>query len=195
VNVAHPITTVIPSLDGPVLAALASSNAPVSLTVLHRRAGQGSLSGVRTVLLRLVEEGLVADVPGGYLLNRDHVAAPAVIELSDLHGALIRRIRGCIHDWAGDVALAGLFGSAARRDGGSASDIDVLIVSDDERMDDLIEELAERIPAWTGNHAQVIGRDRSGIQALRDAEEPILDSWGHDLVVVVGDRDVLEASR
>lgn len=185
------MSTVVPSLDGPVLSALASSNAPASLTVVHRRAGRGSKSGVRSVLLRLVEEGLVESVPGGYRLNRDHVATPAVIQLTDLHGELLRRIRQCVDDSGVDVALVGLFGSAARRDGDSTSDIDVLIVSDDEGLDALVDVLTERIPSWTGNPAQVIGRTSATLRALREAREPIIASWTEELLVVAGNRDVL----
>lgn len=41
-------------------------------------------------MLRLVGEGLVHDVAGGYLLNREHLAAPVV----DLLANLPRRARG-----------------------------------------------------------------------------------------------------
>lgn len=73
-----PITTVVPSLDGPVLVALAATTTPMGLATVHARAGRGSKSGVRAVLLRMVGEGLVLEVPGGYVLNRDHLATPAV---------------------------------------------------------------------------------------------------------------------
>src|SRR5690606_33562771 len=58
-DVSMPITTVVPSLDGPVLAALAGTSGAMELGVLHDRAGRGSRSGVRSVLLRMVEVGLV----------------------------------------------------------------------------------------------------------------------------------------
>lgn len=93
-----PITTVIPSLDGPALAALAAMTAPMGLADVHTRSGRGSKSGVRSVLLRMVEEGLVLEVHGGYVLNRDHVAAPAVMLLASLHGELANRIRAVVEE-------------------------------------------------------------------------------------------------
>lgn len=190
-NVAMPILSVIPSLDGPVLAALSGTNSPLSLAEVHARAGRGSKSGVRQVLLRMVDEGLVLGVPGGFVLNRQHVAAPAVAMLADLHGELTRRIRSAVDNWTEEVALVGLYGSAARRDGDAASDIDVLVVSDAADLDTLIDELTVLIRSWTGNAAQVIGLSAAELRRLRRAKEPIVARWEQDLIVISGDRRAL----
>ena len=189
-DVSMPITAVVPSLDGPVLAALAATATPMGLAAVHARAGQGSKSGVRSVLLRMVDEGIVLEVPGGYVLNRDHIAAPAVEMLATLHGELISRIRAAVEECP-TPELVGMFGSAARRDGDASSDIDVIVVSDDPDLDDRVDELAEGIRRWTGNRAQVIGRTPKEIARLRRAKEPILSEWARDLVVIVGERSSL----
>lgn len=190
-DVSMPITTVVPSLDGPVLTALAATAGPMRLADIHALAGRGSKSGVRSVLLRMVDEGLVLEVPGGYVLNRDHLAAPAVKLLATLHGELTNRIRDAVDEWPIPPTLVGLFGSAAGRDGDVNSDIDVLVVSDDPDLDDRVDELAERIRRWTGNRAQVIGRTPTEIARLRRAKEPILTGWTRDLIVIVGERTAL----
>ncbi len=188
-----PFRSVLPSLDGPVLAVLSGTTAPLSLAEVHRRAGEGSKSGIRRVLLRLVGEGLVHEVPGGYLLNRDHLAAPAVELLTNLHGELTARMRGEIEGWTARPRLVGLFGSAARRDGDASSDIDVLVISDDAGED--VERLGERIEAWTGNTVQVISLTPADIRRLRKAKEPIVAVWERELVVVSGDRRALLGTR
>jgi predicted nucleotidyltransferase len=193
-DVSMPISSVVPSLDGPVLVALAATTAPASLAEVHRRAGRGSKSGVREVLLRMIEVGLVDDVPGGFVLNREHVAAPAVAMLADLHGELVRRIRSTVDEWGGEVALVGLFGSAARRDGDSSSDIDLLVVSDAEGMDDLIDTLTGQVRSWTGNRAQVIGMPAAELGRLRRAKEPIVARWDAEVVVICGDRRALRST-
>jgi predicted nucleotidyltransferase len=139
----------------------------------------------------MVDEGLVLEVPGGYVLNRDHVAAPAVELLAGLHGELATRIRAATEAWPVAPALVGLFGSAARRDGDASSDIDVLIISDDPDLDDRVDELAEKIRRWTGNRPHVIGRAPNAVAALRKRREPILAEWTRDLLVLTGDRAVL----
>ena len=189
-----PISSVVPSLDGPVLVALAATTAPASLAEVHRRAGRGSKSGVREVLLRMIDVGLVDDVPGGFVLNREHVAAPAVAMLADLHGELARRIRAAVDDWGGEVSLVGLFGSAARRDGDSSSDIDLLLVSDAEGIDDLIDRLTGLVRSWTGNRAQVIGMPSAELRRLRRAKEPIVARWDAEVVVICGDRRALRST-
>lgn len=194
-DVSMPITTVVPSLDGPVLAALVRTTVPLSLAAVHEGAGRGSKSGVRSVLLRLVDEGVVLAVPGGYVLNREHVAAPAIELLATLHGELVDRLRSTVEEWPVAPSLVGLFGSAARRDGDAASDIDVLVVSDDPDLPDRIDELSDLIRRWTGNGAHVIGRSTSEVRRLRRAGEPILAEWTRDLLVITGDRSVVDIRR
>lgn len=193
-DVSMPISAVVPSLDGPVLAALAATTGPVGLAELHRRAGRGSKSGVREVLHRMIEDGLVHDVPGGFVLNREHLAAPVVALLADLHGELARRIRASVEAWGGDVAVVGLFGSAARRDGDRASDIDLLVVSDAPSLGTLVEQLSDAIPVWTGNRAQVVGLGPADLRRLRRSKEPIVAQWDAELLVISGDRRALRAA-
>jgi predicted nucleotidyltransferase len=194
VDVAVPLRSVVPTLDGPVVVVLAATTAPLSLAEVHRRAGGGSKSGIRRVLLRLVAEGVVHDVPGGYLLNRDHLAAPAVELLANLHGEFLARIRREVDGWTRPPDLVGLFGSAARRDGDASSDIDLLVVGDAPDVDD-VDRLGQRIEAWTGNTAQIIALTPGDLRRLRRAGEPIVAVWDRELVVVVGDRRALKGSR
>lgn len=190
-DVATPISSVIPSLDGTVLAVLTATDEPMSLAEIHRMTHRGSKAGVRRVLMRLVDTGIVWHVPGGYMLNRAHVAAPGIEALSALHGSLMNRIRDTLDEWQGEIALAGLFGSASRRDGDEHSDIDVLIVSDSEGLDDLADTLAQRIRDWTGNQAHVVARSIDDVQRMRRSAEPVTDSWIRDLVVLRGDLRIL----
>lgn len=189
-----PLRAVVPTLDGPVVAVLTATTAPLALAEVHRRAGGGSKSGIRRVLLRLVAEGIVHEVPGGYALNREHLAAPAVELLANLYGELLARIRGEVEDWAQTPILVGLFGSAARRDGNASSDIDLLVVGEDTNLDD-VDRLGRRIEAWTGNTAQVIALSPGDLRRLRRAKEPILAVWERELVVISGDRGALKGSR
>ncbi len=186
-DVSMPITSVVPSLDGPVLAFLSATTGPTGLAEIHRRVGRGSKSGVRNVLLRMVEVGIVQEVPGGYVLNRKHLAAPAVELLAEMHGELIRRIRLFVDNWDADVSLVGLFGSTARRDGNSASDIDVLVVSESAELDNFRDLLADQIRSWTGNRAQVIALTSQDLWRLREVGESVVANWDRELVVISGD--------
>lgn len=194
VDVASPISSVIPSLDGAVLGALAGTTAPLNLTAVHRLTGRGSLSGVRRVLVRLVGAGIVHEVPGGYVLNREHVAAGAIEELANLWAEVFERIRTSVGDWGATPEIVAIFGSAARRDGDEASDIDLLVVSDAEETAEQAADLAEQVASWTGNPARVLTLSRSDLRRMRRAKEPILREWERDLVVIVGERQALKAA-
>jgi predicted nucleotidyltransferase len=194
-DVRSPISSVIPSLDGAVLGALARTTAPLNLSAVHELAGAGSLSGVRLVLMRLVATGIVLDVPGGYVLNRDHVAAPAVAALAELWGEVLTRVRDQVDEWEDAPALVGVFGSAARRDGDEGSDIDLLVVSDSAEVAERAAELAELVEQWTGNAAHVVTVSSKDLRRMRRAREAILAEWERDLVVITGSRDALRRAR
>jgi predicted nucleotidyltransferase len=193
-DVANPISSVIPSLDGAVLSALAGTTAPLNLSTVHRLASRGSLSGTRRVLVRLVDAGVVEHVPGGYALNRDHVAAPAITALSNLWGDVLDRIGHHVADWSRKPRLVGLFGSAARRDGDEQSDIDLVVVSEATDAAERAADLAAQVERWTGNPTRVVTVSSKGLRRMRRARERILVEWERDLVVIEGSRDALKAA-
>jgi hypothetical protein len=120
------------TLDGPTLIALATVVQPLTVNEIAHRASRGSEIGIRRALVRLVDEGIVSAVKIGkttvYNLNRDHVAASVVLEMSRLRAELWRRLSVEISSWRVTPAYACVFGSAARRDGDESSDIDILLV-------------------------------------------------------------------
>lgn len=193
-DVSSPINSVVPSLDGAVYSVLSGTIAPLPLSRVHRLAGRGSKAGIRQVLLRMVAHGLVLEVPGGYLLNRDHVAAPVVEQLSALRRELLGRIAAQVDGWPARPSLVGIFGSAARRDGDHASDIDLLVVCDDAGATDWSADLAAAVQRWTGNNAHVVTLGTDDLRRLARAREPIVATWRLELEVVCGSVDTLAAA-
>lgn len=187
--------SVIPSLHGPVLAVLARTNAPLRLAEIHRRAATGSYSGVRKVLHQLVEHGAVDEVPGGFRLNRDHLAADAIVQLASLHGLLAERLRQWADGQEG-VQFVGLFGSVARRDGDENSDIDVLVLADlpAEVRSALRDELTLLLGRWTGNDGHVHVLDEAAVLRLVEDGAPMVESWAEELQPVVGHAPSLEST-
>ena len=159
-DVARPLTVLVPSLDGPVLEALARTSRPVTGREAHRLAGAGSESGVRLVLARLVEHGLVNATQAGkatlYVANREHIAWPLVEGLVNLRRELFARMGKLIAAWSSPPATVTVFGSAARGDGGLDSDIDVLVVGGADRAD--VYEAADRAQARLGMEVNPVVR-------------------------------------
>ena len=170
--------------------------------------GRTSHSGVLDSLHRLTEHGLVTRVElnRAYLfaLNHDHLAAPAVEMLANLREKLIAEIRSTVGEWQIAPLHVSLYGSAARGDGGTQSDIDIFIVrasevdEDEPLWRDQIDDLRGRVQRWTGNHASVVERDESQLARLRETQPPIFGELLSDAIVVSGSRaqlsDLLEAA-
>jgi predicted nucleotidyltransferase len=121
-----------PTLDGPVLAVLAQSGRPLTVGEIAARAARGSEIGVRRVLARLVEQGIVQATEMGrnrvHELNREHISAAAAELFAGLRLELWKRLREELAGWDPQPLHAAVFGSAARGDGGPESDIDLLLV-------------------------------------------------------------------
>lgn len=159
-------------------------------------AGRRSHSGVLDVLHRLSEHGLVTRVQlnRGYLftLNRDHLAAEAVDLLMGLRIKLFESIKSEIADWETIPVHASVYGSTARGDGDTTSDIDLLIVRPDkvareeQHWQAQVDGLREQIEAWTGNRASVADISKTELTELRRQKRPIISELGTDAVAVFG---------
>jgi hypothetical protein len=140
------------------------------------------------VLERLVAHGVAVKDPAGYRLNREHVAADAVVALASLHGRFTARVRSWLGERAEQVVVAaGIFGSMARRGGTPNSDIDLLVVVDDDGQGELLrDELADAVLAWTGNHRQALVLTPAQLAEMRAQQVPLVESWRSDLQMIEG---------
>lgn len=181
----------------PVLHALSSRASPATAAQVRRAAAAGTEAGVRRALDRLARHGLVMTEEIGdrvaYLLNRDHVLYPAATALLRAQDELPRRVRGEIPAWQIPPVAAALYGSAARRDGDAASDIDILLVRpanlgsrERELWNDQVHRLRGLVQRWTGNRCQVTDRTLAALRRLSPAREPIIDEWRKDAVSLAG---------
>jgi predicted nucleotidyltransferase len=189
---------VTPSLDATVLQVLAATTSPSTGGEVARRTAHGSREGVRRVLARLVSQGVVlADARAGvtlYSLNREHVLADPIIQITRARSAIIDRITHRLSQWEPTPRHASLFGSFARGDADNDSDIDVLVVLSDTGEDDVgvseaaADDLSQAIRRWTGNHAHIVTTRTSVIADMRESRDPLLDSWRADHVHLWGER-------
>lgn len=197
----RPLLTVTPTVDGDVLTVLARADAAFTAPTVQRLLDRHSVPGVRKVLNRLVEQGIViADQAGRtltYRLNRDHLAAAPIIELAHLDDALVERTRTAVATWDPAPLLVMLFGSAATGGMRVDSDIDVFVVGDEpsdagDRWRAQISELELDITKWTGNDARVLGYT---VDDLAHANDVVIDDIARDGILVVGDRALLRPAH
>jgi len=191
-----PISTVVPSLDGPVLLVLARAEEGLSGRQIHKLAESGSVAGVRLVLQRLAATGLVhVDDLGNsllYRLNRKHILAPIVDQLANVRSTLISRLADEISGWRIPPVHASVYGAIARGDGDLDSDVDLLLIRPDrhEFVDVLWEEqvgrLMQAVVDLTGNAAHVFELSQTELSGHLATEDPILNDWVQPSIQLTG---------
>ena len=191
-----PVLDVAPAVRGALLQALARLEQPVTRRQLAAAAGVAP-GNASAVIEELVRAGLVSETAAGrasmVALNRTHLAAGPVLALAGLRGELIRRLRERLSAWP-DLVGAWLFGSVARGDADSDSDVDLLIVADDLESRDLHERLAQLhadVRSWTGNDLQLVEHSTASWRKLVRAKNPLVQQIGRDGIAMTGDTAVL----
>ena len=197
-DVGYPHRAVSPSLDGEVLVTLARSTRPQTGRGIARLVRRGSRPGVTQALGRLTEQGIVSMTEVGssmvYILNRDHIAAPAVEVLAKLRETLLDRINQELTQWRIQPLHASIFGSAARGDGDTTSDIDLFIIrpttidEDDQQWRDQIYRLGNHVRQWTGNNAGIAEISEQQLPQLSTERPLIIEELERDAITLVGKR-------
>ncbi|MCY7287195.1 MAG: nucleotidyltransferase domain-containing protein [Cryobacterium sp.] len=187
---------ITPTLDAWVLRTVVQTTRPLSGRQIARLVEQGSLGGVQKALARLVEQGIVlADAhPSAtmFTLNRDHLAAKPVIELAQLPTTLVKRLKDLIQTWVIQPQHAYLFGSAARQDGDTSSDVDVLLIHPATSIEGgnawspQVHDLATKIRLWTGNDAGIVDLSATDLERMQRNDEAILGSWEREGILLAG---------
>ncbi|MCD5422905.1 nucleotidyltransferase domain-containing protein [Rhodococcus pyridinivorans] len=200
----RPFATVTPTLDGDVLAVLASTDATFTISQVQRLLATGSGEGIRKVLTRLVAQGVVLHDRVGrtntYRLNTEHLAAEPIMALSQLNSTFLRRLEKHLHGWRTTLRYAAVFGSAATGRMKLDSDIDLLLVraadtddDGDDAWEERVTELARLVTAWTGNDASVVEYTEDELRAAAAAGEPLLRDVSKQGLTVAGTRSWFNA--
>lgn len=196
-NLSAPHTAVAPKVDGKILIVLSGTTRPLSGREVARLAG-ASQNATNLVLRRLVEHGLVHVQEAGrgaallYTLNRDHIAAEAVLILASLRSRFFARLKEAVRRWSLQPVHASVFGSAARGDGDVESDIDLFIVrpngigEDDERWRAQIDRLAKQVESWTGNRAGIAEASQADARRLKRERAAVIRELESDAVALAG---------
>lgn len=196
-DLTRPARCIAPSLHIDVLGVLAGTTMPLTGRQVQRLLGsRASLGGVQNVLTKLVTSGLVHLTEAGsshlYVLNREHVAAEAVLALTDLRGRLFERIREAVGSWSTQPLSVTVFGSAARGDGSEESDVDLFVVRpeavapDDASWTRDVAELNASIRRWSGNAGSVIDVTPRQVSAMIARQEPVVAELARDQVLLLG---------
>ncbi|NDI16175.1 MAG: hypothetical protein EBY88_07980 [Actinobacteria bacterium] len=198
-DISSPISSVIPGVPGVILQVLARTTQPLTGSgIADLVAPRWSRAGVTKALHGLVESGLVTCMPAGranlYTLNREHVAATPVLELSHLRATLIDRISAAVRAWPTAATAVYVYGSLARSSGNSSSDIDLLVVrprhvrESNEKWSSQILRLTDNVHEWSGNHCEILEYTVVELQRLVKRKDALILSLRRDAQLVAGQR-------
>jgi hypothetical protein len=127
-----------------------------------------------------------------HTLNRDHLAAPAVEIIAEIRIELLGRLIENLSGWQIAPVHASMFGSAARGDGDTESDIDLLIVRssdvdpEEPAWDTQLAGLSELVFDSTGNRAGIVDLTELELGEMSKLKQPIIDELRRDAIDLVG---------
>ena len=190
----RPFATVTPTLDGDVLAVLATHEATFTTGQIHRILNAFSEEGIRKVLARLVVQGVVlAERIGNtyaYRLNTAHLAAEPIVALAKLFNTFLSRLEQHLSGWEYPPVYAAVFGSSVRGTMTVDSDVDLFLVRASDTPETVwtrqVTELAAAVAAWTGNDARLVEYSVADLPAART--EPMVQELLERGLTVAGSR-------
>jgi hypothetical protein len=172
-----------------VLGVLAGTSAGLTGRTVARLAGL-SHTGAGKVLTQLVEHGVVLAEPVGaanaYRLNREHLLVGPALGMLQALDRLETQLGAAIGSWPVPCAGCALFGSAARRDGTTRSDLDVLVLRpdtvavDDRAWRAQLDDTASQVERWTGNPLSWVEFDTGTFTQMITTHEPLIGELRRD---------------
>lgn len=191
-ELSSPSSDLIGRNDAALLTRLDAVSTPLSGRELARLAGQLTHTTAQRSLNRFVEIGLVRRIRIGsafaYELNREHVYWAGLELLLASRRRIDETIRSIVsrHPVASSVAV---FGSYARNEATSASDLDIVVVFTDDAEEVMKERCLDdllRLDRIIGNPVQVLPVSMSVLDDMVDAGDALIDSWLDDARMVSG---------
>lgn len=194
----RPVQTVIPGVQGEVLAVLAATEAELTMRTVAGLAGV-SVNRAVSVLNDLVGLGVVRRRDAGRAalvsLDRENEVARLVVALSDVREAVLGRLRHEARSIRPEPASIVLFGSFAAGTSTRDSDVDVLVVramhvsEDDDRWLESLGGWVDRAARIVGNPVNPIVIGESDVGTLLHRQDSL---WGEiaETGVLVGGSDL-----
>lgn len=190
-----PLEALIPGAQGRILTVLAQTSGELNLRTIARLSGV-SIAQASRVLPVLVDLGVVErrEVPPSSLfrLVEDHVASRAVMALAGARQTVLDELGRSAKELSPAPTSVIVFGSLARGEADSASDVDVVVVrpdhvdEDDEAWVAGIERWRQRARRLTGNPVEVVEVSDADVARLLRGRRQLWIDVNRDSVVVFG---------
>lgn len=104
---------------------------------------------------------------------------------------LLDRIQALVSEWPIHPIAAWIFGSAARAEADTDSDLDILLVRPDHLTDDdawqqQVDNLANQVRRWSGNPCEPLVLTETDLQAAAQRDERLVDELRRDSIHLIG---------
>ena len=196
-DVGSPYLAIFPRVWGATLLALHRTVAPMTGREVARRAGVSQPAAL-AALDHFVEHGLVRSQPAGranlYSLNDEHLLVSAVDAAFGVRGLLVKQMAVQVSHWEVEPRHISLFGSMARGDGDTKSDVDILIVrpllrgnSDEFVWNGQVDAFAHQVELWTGNRAAIVELSLDELRSQHSEKRALLQEVRRDGIRVTGE--------
>lgn len=196
VDFEHPVQAVIPGAPGRILAVLAETTAELNLRTIARLASVSNAQASR-VLPKLVDLGIVdrREAPPSALFSyvEENVAARAITALSSVRRTVLNDLSRTARELKPKPVSIVVFGSFARGDADSASDLDLLLVrhsqipEDDEAWRATTEQFREFADRLTGNRVEMVETDTVLVRSSLQSRKAFWRNIRRDGIVVFGE--------
>lgn len=121
-----------------------------------------------------------------YRLNHEHLLVGPALEMLHSLDRLETQLAGTILGWPVPCPGGAPFGSAARRDGTTRSDLDVLLLRpdtvavDDRARRARLDDTASQVERWTGNPLPWVEFGTGTFTQMITTHEPLIGELRHD---------------
>lgn len=191
----HPLQSVIPGVQGRILAVLAETTGELNLRAIASIADVSEAQTSR-VLPDLVAIGLVErrEAPPSALfrLARDHVAAGPILALARTRDRMIEEMRQIAENLSVAPVSVIVFGSFARGEADAESDIDTVLVrpsgvgESDEPWSDTVQQWIDRVSDVSGNGVEVLEVSEDELPAKLDGGGSVWQEIKRDALLIHG---------
>jgi len=193
-NLEDPSDVALAQVPARILTVLDQTHTSMSIRQIARTSGT-SLARAQYWLNHWAERGVVDQQVAGRAvmcsLNRQHLMTESLVTLARANLAMRDRIADEVRAWGLVPVSVTAFGSFARGDGGTESDIDLLVIhvndASSERWQDQLTEAAERLQRILGNPVQWVDFHRDRWLEMRATPEPLVAEVERDAVHIFGE--------
>ena len=191
----RPIEVIVPGAQGRVLATLVETTAELNLREVAQLSAVSPAQASR-ILPGLVDLGVVErrEVPPSSQLRlvREHTAARSLISLAHATDNVLGEIGRMASAMPNPPASVIVFGSFARREARTGSDIDVLVVrptdidEDDEGWANQLDDWRNGVGRLTGNAVEIVEYSPAEIETRLDEGSDLLRQVSTDGLLILG---------